>query len=476
MAMGVLGNMSRYECLSMSSSSVLPPPPLAANSQSRSVISSPPPTKKVMDSLHAAWRALSSTEQNHNNHVALVTDYKSKIESELSHSCNRVLNLLEKHLIPSAYDNESKVFYLKMKGDYYRYITEFKVGTERTEASENTIMAYKAAEAIAVSELAPTLPTRLGLALNFSVFFYKIEGASEKARSMAREAYEEDMAKLDSLGNKKHEQIRVLLYGQTCPANRYKDTVNFMEKVIIGSTSSSSGSELTIEERNLLSTATKKVMDLLYAAWRALSSTEQNHNNHVALVTDYKSKIESELSYICNRVLNLLEKHLIPSVYDSESKVFYLKMKGDYLLEMVIKFWVKLVTLKIVQHYYRCMTEFKVGTERTEAFANTIMAYKAAEAIAVFELTPTLPTRLGLALNFSVFCYEIKGASEKARSMAREAYEEDMAKLDSLGNKSYKETSLLILQLMRDNLNLWAFDMEITIYSCWSGLGFVLRN
>ncbi|KAF5960418.1 hypothetical protein HYC85_001627 [Camellia sinensis] len=110
-------------------------------------------------------------------------------------------------------------------------------------------------------------------------------------------------------------------------ANRYTDTVNFMEKLIVSS--SSSGSELTIEERNLLSTATKKVIDSLRAARQALSSTKQNHNNHVALVTDYKSKIESELSHICNRVLNLLEKHLIPSASKSESKVFYLKTKGD---------------------------------------------------------------------------------------------------------------------------------------------------
>ncbi|GMP24656.1 hypothetical protein CsSME_00001843 [Camellia sinensis var. sinensis] len=93
------------------------------------------------------------------------------------------------------------------------------------------------------------------------------------------------------------------------------------------------------------------------------------------------------------------------------------------------------------------------------------MAYKAAEAIAVSELPPTLPTRQGLAVNFSVFFYEIEGASEKACSLAREAFEEAMAKLDSLGNKSYKETCLLILQLMRDNLNFWASDMEITSYS-----------
>lgn len=230
-------------------------------------------------------------------------------------------------------------------------------------------------------------------------------------------------------------------------ANRYTDTVNFMEKLIISSTSSSSsGSDLTIDEHNLLSTATKKVIDSLYAAQQALSPTEQNHNDHFALVTDYKSKIESELSHLCNRVLNLLHKHLIliPSALNSESKVFYLKMKRDY---------------------YRYMTEFKVGTQRKQAAENTIIAYKAAEDIALCELAPTLPTWLGLALNFSVFCHEIEGASDKACSIAREAYEEAIAKLDSLGNKSYKETSLLILQLMRDNLNLWSSGMEITSYS-----------
>ncbi|KAF5960423.1 hypothetical protein HYC85_001632 [Camellia sinensis] len=209
-------------------------------------------------------------------------------------------------------------------------------------------------------------------------------------------------------------------------ANCYIDTVNFMEKLIINSTSfSPSSSELIIDEHNLLSTATTK---------------KQNHNDHFALVTDYKSKIESELSHLSNRVLNLLDKHLIPSTLNSESEVFYLKMKGDY---------------------YRYMTEFK----RKQAAENTIIAYKAVKDIALCELDPTLPTKLVLALNFSIFHHQIEGASNKACSMAREAYEEAIAKLDSLGSKSYKETSLLILQLMRDNLSLWFSDIEITSYS-----------
>jgi hypothetical protein len=40
--------------------------------------------------------------------------------------------LLDKYLIPKASNAESKVFYLKMKGDYFRYLAEVAVGESRT--------------------------------------------------------------------------------------------------------------------------------------------------------------------------------------------------------------------------------------------------------------------------------------------------------------------------------------------------------
>jgi 14-3-3 protein beta/theta/zeta len=46
-------------------------------------------------------------------------------------------NLLDKYLIPKASNPESKVFYLKMKGDYFRYLAE--VATGDTRASEMMI-------------------------------------------------------------------------------------------------------------------------------------------------------------------------------------------------------------------------------------------------------------------------------------------------------------------------------------------------
>ena len=78
-------------------------------------------------------------------------------------------------------------------------------------------------------------------------------------------------------------------------------------------------------------------------------------------------------------------------------------------------------------------------------------AYQKALEAANEELQPTNPIRLGLALNFSVFHYEIKNASDKACKLAKTAFDDAIAELDSLKEDSYKD-STLIMQLLRDNL------------------------
>ncbi|KAH7846670.1 hypothetical protein Vadar_016804 [Vaccinium darrowii] len=223
-------------------------------------------------------------------------------------------------------------------------------------------------------------------------------------------------------------------------AERYEEMVKFMETLVVSNTPST---ELTVEERNLLSVAYKNVIGSLRAAWRIVSSIEQKEESrkneeHVVLVKDYRSKVESELTAICAGILKLLDENLVPSATTGEGKVFYLKMKGDY---------------------HRYLAEFKVGDERKEAAEDTMNAYKAAQDIALADLAPTHPIRLGLALNYSVFYYEILNSSDKACSMAKQAFEEAIAELDTLGEESYKD-STLIMQLLRDNLTLWTSDMQ----------------
>ena len=64
--------------------------------------------------------------------------------------------------------------YFFRKGDYQRYLAEFATGENRKEAAETSLLAYKAASDVAMNDLAPTHPIRLGLALNFSVFYYEV--------------------------------------------------------------------------------------------------------------------------------------------------------------------------------------------------------------------------------------------------------------------------------------------------------------
>lgn len=88
-----------------------------------------------------------------------------------------------------------------------------------------------------------------------------------------------------------------------------------------------------------------------------------------------------------------------------------------------------------------------------------MVAYKAASEIATTDLPPTHPIRLGLALNFSVFYYEILNSPERACRLAKTAFDDAIAELDTLSEDSYKD-STLIMQLLRDNLTLWASDVN----------------
>ena len=89
--------------------------------------------------------------------------------------------------------------------------------------------------------------------------------------------------------------------------------------------------ELTVDERNLLSVAYKNVVGTRRASWRIVSSIEQKEESkgnevQVQMIKGYREKIESELAKICEDILDVLDKHLIPSAASGESKVFYHKM------------------------------------------------------------------------------------------------------------------------------------------------------
>lgn len=190
-------------------------------------------------------------------------------------------------------------------------------------------------------------------------------------------------------------------------AERFQEMVEYM-KII-----AKSNTELSVEERNLLSVAYKNIIGSRRGSWRIVNSILQKEElkqpknptdlQHIQRLKEYKCKIETELTNICSEILDVLNENLIPNSRNGESKVFHYKMLGDY---------------------YRYIAEYSSDNDLKQASRQSKESYVQAIKIAKKELTATHPIRLGLILNFSVFYYEILRSPEKARSMAMKAFDE----------------------------------------------------
>lgn len=229
---------------------------------------------------------------------------------------------------------------------------------------------------------------------------------------------------------------------------RYDDMATAMKKL-----AKMAAGPLTVDERNLLSDAYKNVVGAKRTAWRTVENMEQkfsvSQDTQSVVAKKYRLKIEAELKEVCNEVLQLLDNHLLKRAFNrldakessenAEAVVFFLKMKGDY---------------------NRYLAEFTTDPpSKEQVIKKAEDAYKKALKISEENLKTTNPIRLGVALNYSVFLFEIRDKKEDACAVAKKAYESAVAELDSLNDDQYKD-STLIMQLLLDNLKLWTAESE----------------
>lgn len=217
---------------------------------------------------------------------------------------------------------------------------------------------------------------------------------------------------------------------------RFEDMLSYMKQVV------SQGGDLSVEERNLLSVAYKNSVGSRRTAWRALEAIEQREESkggkHTHLIQDAKRKVKEEIDRFCNDVISLISNSIIQNCQSAESRVFFLKMKGDY---------------------HRYLAECSSGEAQSKIAQDGLKAYTEATEAGANELKKTNPIRLGLALNFSVFYYEILNNPTQACSLAKQAFDDAIAEIEELNDDEYKD-STTIMQLIRDNLTLWSSDLE----------------
>lgn len=219
---------------------------------------------------------------------------------------------------------------------------------------------------------------------------------------------------------------------------RYDEMIQYIKAII-----SKSPQDLPADERTILYIAYKNPVSDLRTSWRVINSIEKkeerrNYMENKETANCYKKEIEQDIIKYSKDILEVIEHDLIPKAASSESRVFYYKMKGDY---------------------GRYMSEITTGTLNKEIVAAAEIAYTAAYDLAKNDLPSTHPTRLGLALNFSVFYNDILEEKERAIEMAKGAFDEAISELENISEENSKD-STLTLHLIKDNLNLWNNELN----------------
>ena len=154
--------------------------------------------KNLISSKRAACRTIAAIEQNpkYSKFSDALAQYKSSIETKLQEDCQRIVDMINKHVLQKACDGEPKAFFVKMVGDYYRYMAENAKGSSLDHAKDSALKSYQQAMQI---ELPPCDPIKLGLALNFSVFYYEAKKNPKEAIALADQALQDALDKIDEL-------------------------------------------------------------------------------------------------------------------------------------------------------------------------------------------------------------------------------------------------------------------------------------
>ena len=192
------------------------------------------------------------------------------------------------------------------------------------------------------------------------------------------------------------------------------------------------GGSVNADERNLLSVAFKNLISSKRSACRTLAAIEQNpkYQKFQGALANYKRGIEQQLTADCEKIVQIIQSKVMNRECEAEAKAFFVKMIGDY---------------------YRYIAENAKDAKLEEVKHKALEAYEQANNI---PLAACNPIKLGLALNFSVFHYEVMKNHARACELADVALEQALEKIDELEEDDFRDAKSII-ELLKENLTLW---------------------
>ena len=217
-------------------------------------------------------------------------------------------------------------------------------------------------------------------------------------------------------------------------AERFDDMVKYLQDVV-----KSKSDDFTTEERNLLSVGFKNQIGSKRTAIRTISAIEQNPKYakfNQGLAT-YKKQIESELYEQCMKIVDTVQTNCMKVASTDETKAFFYKMIGDYY-----------------RYVAECAQPDKLEKVKNGALENYQLAQTTSQS-----LNACNPIRLGLALNFSVFHYEVMNNHKQACELGEAALSDALEKIDDVDEETFRDAKSII-ELLKENLSLWKEEEE----------------
>ena len=239
------------------------------------------------------------------------------------------------------------------------------------------------------------------------------------------------------MSDKYEKQVYLAMLAEQC--SRYEDMMAFLEEMV-----KSKSEDLSSDERNLLSIAYKNTISLDRQAIRTLLAYESKEakkaeSPYLEYIREYKQKVQKELEDLCNKICETIDTNLLPKANTDEAKVFYHKMKGDY---------------------YRYIAENVDGDTKKKYSDLGLSAYNAA-LDAANSIDYKNPIKLGLALNLSVFYYEVVGDKEQACKLAQETLDKSKEALNGVDEEEDEvKHAMSIVNLLQENLSMWNSEAD----------------
>jgi len=151
-----------------------------------------------------SWKTIYNQEEKEkltkSKYYSLLIEIRNSIEEVIKNTSERIIHLINNYILKKVHSNEGKAFFFKVKGDYYRYLSEVSYGEALSAARQNALQNYKDSVTFS-SDIQPLNIIKLGNFLNFAVFQYEVMNNTTAALNLARQALNDAAIELKIVGS-----------------------------------------------------------------------------------------------------------------------------------------------------------------------------------------------------------------------------------------------------------------------------------